>query len=167
MKALGLVVSEKNIFENCLLKTYFLTPWPTYATNWNGLNNFGRESPRDHSCDIWSKSNEQFQRRCLSKKVDRRRMTDDGRRRTKASHNSSPSVHEMHVNMSKWNKKVYISIVSVENPTWERIGFAFDIRLIWSAHAQLHWICTMTLYFNLLIARQHPCDPTFSRQKQL
>jgi len=25
MKALGLVVSDKNIFENCILKTYFLT----------------------------------------------------------------------------------------------------------------------------------------------
>jgi len=33
MKALGLVVSDKKIFENCILKTYFLTPWPTYATN--------------------------------------------------------------------------------------------------------------------------------------
>ena len=42
MKALGLVVSDKKIFENCILKTFFLTPWPTYATNWNGLNNFGR-----------------------------------------------------------------------------------------------------------------------------
>jgi len=26
MKALGLVVSDKKIFENCNLKTYFLTP---------------------------------------------------------------------------------------------------------------------------------------------
>jgi len=26
MKALGLVVSDKKIFENCILKTYFLTP---------------------------------------------------------------------------------------------------------------------------------------------
>jgi len=34
MKALGLVVSEKKIFENCILKTYFLTPWPTYAATW-------------------------------------------------------------------------------------------------------------------------------------
>jgi len=32
MKALGLVVSDKNIFENCILKTFFLTPWPTSAT---------------------------------------------------------------------------------------------------------------------------------------
>jgi len=31
-------------------KTYFLTPWPTYATNWNGLNNFDKGTPRDHSC---------------------------------------------------------------------------------------------------------------------
>jgi len=43
MKALGLVVSDKKIFENCILKIYFLTPWPSYATNWNGLNSFGRE----------------------------------------------------------------------------------------------------------------------------
>jgi len=45
MKALGLVVSDKKIFENCILKNYFLTPWPTYATNWNGLNNFDRGPP--------------------------------------------------------------------------------------------------------------------------
>ena len=34
MKALGLVVSDKKIFKNCILKTYFLTLWPTYAPNW-------------------------------------------------------------------------------------------------------------------------------------
>jgi len=33
MEALGLVVSDERIFESCILKTYFLTPWPTYATN--------------------------------------------------------------------------------------------------------------------------------------
>jgi len=87
MKALGLVVSDKKIFENCILKTYFLTPWPTYATNWNGLNNFDRGPPRDHSCEVWSKSNERFQRRCCLKKLlthgrtDGR--TDDGRRTLK------------------------------------------------------------------------------------
>jgi len=43
MKALGRVVSDKKIFENCILKTYFFTLWPTYATNWNGLNNFDEE----------------------------------------------------------------------------------------------------------------------------
>jgi len=68
MKAQGLVVSDKKIFENCILKPYCFTPWPTYATNWNGLNNFGRGPHRDHSCEVWSKSNERFQRRrCLSK----------------------------------------------------------------------------------------------------
>ena len=50
MKALGLVVSDKKIFENCILKTYYLTSWPTYVTNQNHLNNFGRSPPRDHSC---------------------------------------------------------------------------------------------------------------------
>jgi len=69
MKALGLVVSDKKIFENCILKTYFLTPWPTFATNWNGLNNFDRGPPRDHSCEVWSKSNKRFQRRCCLKKL--------------------------------------------------------------------------------------------------
>ena len=39
MKALGLVVSEKKIFGNCVLKTYFLTPRPTYAIILNRLNN--------------------------------------------------------------------------------------------------------------------------------
>jgi len=42
MKVLGIVVSDKNIFENCILKTYFFTLWPTYATNQNNLNIFCR-----------------------------------------------------------------------------------------------------------------------------
>jgi len=41
MKAQGLVVLDKKIFENCILKTYFFTPWLTYATNQNHLNNVG------------------------------------------------------------------------------------------------------------------------------
>jgi len=36
MKALGFVVSDKKIFENCILKTYFVTPQPT-ATVWTTL----------------------------------------------------------------------------------------------------------------------------------
>jgi len=96
MKALGLVVSDKKIFENCILKTCFLTLWPTYATNWNGLNNFGRGSPRDHFCEVWSKSNERFQRRCCLKKLltharTHARTTDDGRRTLK-DHKSSLST---------------------------------------------------------------------------
>ena len=63
MKALCLVVSDKKIFQNCILKTYFSTLWPTYATNWNSFNNFGRGTPRDHSCEVWSKFNEWFQSR--------------------------------------------------------------------------------------------------------
>jgi len=35
-------------------ETYLLTPWPTYATNRNGVNNFDRGPPRDHSCEVWS-----------------------------------------------------------------------------------------------------------------
>ena len=96
MKALGLVVSDEKIFENCILKTYFLTPWPTYATNClHGLNNFDRGPPRDHSCEVWSKSNKRFQRRCSLKKLltDARThgRTDDGRRTLK-DHKSSLST---------------------------------------------------------------------------
>jgi len=56
MKALGLVVSDKKIFESFISKIYLLTPWPTYATNWKGLNNFDRGPPRDHSCEVRSNS---------------------------------------------------------------------------------------------------------------
>jgi len=62
-------------FENLLFD-----PVP-YATNQNHLNNFGRAPPRDHSCEVWSNSNELFQRRrCLSKTS--LRTTDDARRTT-------------------------------------------------------------------------------------
>ena len=66
MKALGLAVSDKKIFVKFILKTYLLTPWPSYAANWNSLNNFDRGPPRDHSFEVWSKSNK---RRCCLKKL--------------------------------------------------------------------------------------------------
>ena len=71
------------IFENCILKTYFFTPWPTYTTNWNDLNNFGRWTPWNNSCEIGSKSNEWFQRRSCLKKLlthgwTHRRTTNNG-----------------------------------------------------------------------------------------
>jgi len=48
---------------------YILTQWPTYATNWNGLNNFDRGPPRDHSCEVWSNSHKWLKRRCCLKKL--------------------------------------------------------------------------------------------------
>jgi len=39
------VVSDKKIFTNWILKKPVLTLWPTYATNWNIVNNFGRGQP--------------------------------------------------------------------------------------------------------------------------
>jgi len=100
MKALGLVVSDKKNFESFILKTYFLTPWPTYATNWNGLNNFDRGPPRDHSCEVWSKSNKRFQRRCRLKKLltharTHGRTTDAGHWRITKAHLSTSCSGEL------------------------------------------------------------------------
>jgi len=67
MKALGLVVLDKKIFESFILKTFLLTPWPTCAANWNGLNNFDRGPPRDHSCEVWSNFHKWLKRRCRFK----------------------------------------------------------------------------------------------------
>jgi len=137
MKALGLVVSDEKIFENCILKTYFLTPWPTYATNQNHLNNFGRGPPRDHSCEVWSKSNEWFQRRrCLSKKVFGRRTTDDGQspvtiahhehfvlRWAKKTNGFSPSVIlYTNVTVFKIYKHLYLSCAIFSSSFVNRLG---------------------------------------------
>ena len=51
----------------------------------NHLNNFERGPTKDHSCEVWSKSNQWFRRRCCLKIVDgwtyrqrrRRRMVSD------------------------------------------------------------------------------------------
>jgi len=79
MKALGLEVSDK--------KTYFFTLWPTltYATNWNGLNNFGRGTPRDHS-QFGKNTMSGFREVVWMKKLMHKRT--DGRR-TKDCHKSS------------------------------------------------------------------------------
>ena len=56
--------------------------WPWYAFDRNHLNSFERGPTKDHSCEILSKSNEWFRRRCCLKIVDGRTDDDDddGRR---------------------------------------------------------------------------------------
>jgi len=124
MKALGLVVLHKKIFENCILKTYFLTLWPTYATNWNGLSNFDRGPPRDHSCEVWSKSNKRFQRRCCLKKLltDARTdaRTDDGHWRITKAHLSTSCSGELKISHRNRLKKWHLL-------PWMRLGSIFCI----------------------------------------
>ena len=55
------------------------------------MNNFDRGPPRDHSCEVWSKSNKRFQSRCCLKKLLTDARTDDGRRTLK-DHKSSLST---------------------------------------------------------------------------
>ena len=54
----------------------------------NHLNNFESGPTKDHSCELWSKSNQWFRRRCCLKIVDGR--TYGRRRRTVSDHKSSP-----------------------------------------------------------------------------
>jgi len=54
MNTLILVVLDKKIFQ-LHFENLLFDPGPTYATNWNDLNNFGRGTPRDHSCEVWSR----------------------------------------------------------------------------------------------------------------
>ena len=55
----------------------------------NHLNNFERGPTKDHSCEVWSKSNQWFRRRCCLKIVDG--QTDIRTTTTTVSdHNSSP-----------------------------------------------------------------------------
>jgi len=138
MKTLGLVVSDKKIFENCILKPYFLTLWPTYATNWNGLNNFDRGPHRNHSCEVWSKSNKWFQRRCCLKKLltDARMdaRTDDGQRTPDIEGSQKLTEHfvlrwaKNHKNQSPFNlKTIFSQVLSRVKHTIASIKLLIDI----------------------------------------
>ena len=56
IKYKSLVVLDKKIFENCILKSYFLPRDLLMQTTGNSLNNFVRGPPWNHSCEVWSKS---------------------------------------------------------------------------------------------------------------
>ena len=58
--------SFRQDFWKLHFETYFLTPLTTFASNQKHLNTFGRGPLRDHSCEVWSKTNEWLQRTCLS-----------------------------------------------------------------------------------------------------
>ena len=50
------------------IRKRYSAPWPPYLlTDPNSLNNFGRGSPKEHLCQITSKSSQWFWRRSLSK----------------------------------------------------------------------------------------------------
>jgi len=137
MKALGIVVSDKKIFESFILKTYLLTPWPTYATNWNGMG-----PPRDHSCEVWSKSNKWFQRRCcLMKLLTHARMMDDGQWAITIAHlrwaNKKIKTQNLY-RIKKINKKPHRAVGHRRSPLWEgqpdiSIWDMLKLVLIWFA----------------------------------
>jgi len=118
-------------FENLCL-----TPWPTYATNQNHLNNFGRRTPMDHSCEVWLKSNEQFQRRrCLSKKVYARRTMhdqDDGQRPVTIAH---PEHFVLW-----WAKKINVPSTDTVGPRGEIIVHVHQVPVHCGRHfcKQIH-----------------------------
>ena len=102
----GLCSFGQEDFWKLHFEKLFLTPWPTYATNWNGLNNFDRGPPRDHSCEVWSKSNNRFQRRCSLKKLLTDGRTDDGRRTPDIEGSQKLTEHFV----LRWAKKVIIHL---------------------------------------------------------
>ena len=126
---------QEDFFENCILKTYCLTPWPTYATNWNHLNKFGRGPPRNHSCEVWSKSSERFQsRRCLSKKVDGRRTTHDGRCTTTDDGQRPVTIAHREHFVLRWAKKLvdsYYSAPKILSPIRSFVNSLFVLEKIW------------------------------------
>jgi len=74
----------QNVFWKLHFENLFLDP-VIYSCNQLGrFEQLDREPPRDHSCEVWSKSKKRFQRRCCSKKLltDGRTdaRTDAGRR---------------------------------------------------------------------------------------
>ena len=95
MSGLDHVVSDKKIFENCLLKTYLLNPWPTYAINLKRLNNFDRGTTQ--GLFLWSLvkiqkavSEEMLFKGIVDARTDGR--TDDWRR-TMGNHKKSHKNH--------------------------------------------------------------------------
>jgi len=58
----GLCSFRQEDFWKMHFENLFFTPWPTFASNYNGLNTFGRRLPWDHSIEVWSNSNQRFQR---------------------------------------------------------------------------------------------------------
>lgn len=57
MKALSILVSGKICFN------YSIEPFSDLLWQLTRLEQLGRAPPSDHSCEIWSEFNEQFQRR--------------------------------------------------------------------------------------------------------
>jgi len=153
MKALGLVVLDKKIFENSILKTYFLTPWPTFATNQNHLNNFGRGPPRGHSCEVWSKYNEWFQRRrCLSKKVYGRRMTDDARpTTTDDGQRPVPIAHPEHKVLTKWAKNRHVENLVKKSYKLKPKTMILTLIQPWSNICIAHWLSILDICAEIIV----------------
>ena len=107
MKALGLVVSDK-IFESCILITYFLTPWPTFAINCFDLG----------VVPVCSKSNEWFQRRVCLRKLLTHTQTDgrtDNGRRSMGYHKITPwALCAPHLNLSKIRHNINFIYLSIK-----------------------------------------------------
>ena len=76
------VVSEiliRRFFKFLVKKSIFSSCDPDMQWTRNHLNNFERGPTKEHSCEVWSKSNQKFRRRCCLKIVDGQMDDDDGR----------------------------------------------------------------------------------------
>ena len=106
-------VSEKNYLKNSIS-----LPWqPQFLMESNSVNNFRRQPPKEHSCQVWSKLAQRFgRRRCLKKLL----TTHDGHLTTL----KAPLEHAV----LRWAKKEKLLVTS---------NFSFSYNVFYSYTSQV------------------------------
>jgi len=127
------------------------------------LCNFGRGPPRDHSCEVWSKCNEWFQRRrCLSKKVyARRTMTAHDARRTTTDDGQRPVTiaHPEHfvLRWAKNNRPVRVFFINNSNPTGYLLNSGFWLIDLFADCILWSWFTKQSLFFYIYAIAPSSC----------
>ena len=115
----------------------------------NHLNNFERGSTKDHSCEIWSKSNQWFRRRCCLKIVNGR---TDGRRRRQRRRRRTDGEWSQYLTLSlrlRWAKKKLITISHLGTKLWPRLSRTWAAGLVLHSTTPIH--CKTVEIYHILL----------------